>query len=113
MTGYRYYDGADDMLDEFPVIHIDAPEDQTRLKLLSAIALIAETAFRRGFHHGVQAEKEGTVTKAGHELRYDIPLALSPDPRNGKGGLTSIERLEIEHGDWLQQAGLLSRKGRK
>jgi hypothetical protein len=108
-----YRDRGDDMLDEFPVIHIEAPDEVMRLKLLSAIALIAETAFRRGFHHGVEAEKEGTVTKPGHELRYDVPLALSPDPRNGKGGFTSIERLEIEHGDWLRQAGLIPKRGRK
>jgi len=108
-----YRDRGDDMLDEFPVIHIDAPSEVMRLKLLSAIALIAETAFRRGFHHGVEAQKEGTVTKPGAELRYDIPLALSPDPRNGKGGFTSIERLEIEHGDWLLQAGLIPKRGRK
>lgn len=108
-----YRDRGDDMLDEFPVISIQGTSDELRLKLLSVIAAIAETSFRRGFHHGVEAQEEGTVTKPGHELRYDIPLALSPDPRSGKGGFTSIERLEMEHGDWLRQAGLIAKKGRK
>lgn len=74
--------------------------------VLSIISIISEHSFRRGFDHGVRAQRDGRVTYDPAELRK-YSFFLSPQPHDGKGGTFADARLEIEHGVALRALGFV------
>jgi hypothetical protein len=65
--------------------------------ILDIIGRVSESAYRRGYQHGVTFANDGKVNESqACNFRFDKRLCLSP-PHNPKGYACSpIERLEME-----------------
>ncbi len=76
-----------------------------REKLLTVIARISESSFRRGLQHGACIAEKGARLRT--DFRYRVPLDKSPPADGRKGGWcpTALERLKYEHCDALLALG--------
>jgi hypothetical protein len=84
----------------------ELPSSQ-RMNLLTLMARISESSFRRGLQHGLYfAEKQIPLRTDPWTFRYRATLDKSPCI-NAKGWTpTALERLNIEHGHELLMLGL-------
>lgn len=79
-----------------------------KMKLLTLMARISESSFRRGLQHGLHfAEKQIPLRTDPWTFRYRATLDKSPCI-DAKGWTpTALERLNIEHGQELLMLGMV------
>ena len=84
----------------------DLPPSQ-RMNLLTLMARISESSFRRGLQHGLYfAEKQIPLRTDPWTFRYRATLDKSPCIDSKGWTPTALERLNMEHGHELLMLGL-------
>jgi hypothetical protein len=79
-----------------------------RERLLTIMARISESSFRRGLQHGIYFTEKGVRLRTDPwTFRYKATLDKSPPIDGKKGGWlpTALQRLNIEHGMTLLELG--------
>lgn len=100
-VGRNFYEG------EFA--HLD---ERTKRHLVTLMARISESSFRRGLQHGEYfTRKNVKLWIDPTRLRFDRSLDLSPMPCTKGPKMTAIDRLQCEHGSTLLALGFVLPKG--